>query len=268
MRIEVDIRKTLRSRSREFHLDVAFTCEENLNVMFGASGAGKSATLKAIAGLERPDDGRIAVNGRVLFDSAAGIDVPARNRGVGYLFQDYALFPHLSVEENVAFGLKSWWQWRPRHDVRRKVADLLEIFEIPALGPSYPLQLSGGQRQRVALVRALIRAPNLLLLDEPFAALDPMLRSRMRDELLSTQWLFKVPMLVITHDPDDVAALAESLLVLRDGRTLRNVNLNGPPFRDDEGRPVTAQIRRLLAESRQMPEPETPGVLRTANAVS
>ena len=268
MRIEVDIRKTLRSRSREFRLDVVFTCDENLNVMFGASGAGKSATLKAIAGLESPDDGRIAVNGRVLFDSVAGIDVPARDRGVGYLFQDYALFPHLSVEENVAFGLKSWWQWRPQRDVRRKVADLLEIFEIPALGPSYPRQLSGGQRQRVALARALIRAPNLLLLDEPFAALDPMLRSRMRGELLNTQWLFKVPMLVITHDPDDVAALAEALLVLRDGQTLRNVNLNGPPFRDDEGRPVIAEIRKLLAESRQVPAPGTSSALRTADAIS
>ncbi len=268
MRIEVDIRKTLRSRSREFRLDVVFTCDENLNVMFGASGAGKSATLKAIAGLERPDDGRIAVNGRVLFDSAQGIDVPARERGVGYLFQDYALFPHLSVEENVAFGLKSWWQRRPRSDVRRKVADLLEIFEIPALGASYPRQLSGGQRQRVALARALIRAPNLLLLDEPFAALDPMLRSRMRDELLNTQWLFKVPMLVITHDPDDVAALAETLLVLKDGRTLRNVNLNGPPFRDDQGRPVTAEIRKLLLASRQFPDRPTPRAMRRANVLA
>lgn len=268
MRMEVDIRKTLRSHSREFRLDVAFACEENLNVMFGASGAGKSVTLKAIAGLERPDEGRIAVNGRVLFDSEAGIDVPARERGVGYLFQDYALFPHLSVEENIAFGLKSWWEWRPHRDVRRKVADLLEIFEIPALAASYPRQLSGGQRQRVALARALIRAPNLLLLDEPFAALDPMLRSRMRDELLNTQWLFKVPMLVITHDPDDVAALAETLLVLKDGRTQRSVSLNGPPFRDVEGRPVSAEIRKLLTQSRQVPDVATPGALRSANAVS
>ncbi len=268
MRMEVDIRKTLRSRSREFRLDVAFTCDENLNVMFGASGAGKSATLKAIAGLERPDEGRIAVNGRVLFDSVAGIDVPARERGVGYLFQDYALFPHLSVEENVAFGLKSWWQRRPHRNVRSKVADLLEIFEIPALGASYPRQLSGGQRQRVALARALIRAPNLLLLDEPFAALDPMLRSRMRDELLNTQWLFKVPMLVITHDPDDVAALAETLLVLKEGRTLRNVSLNGPPFRDNEGRPVTAEIRKLLTQSRQVPDAASPGTLRAASSMS
>ena len=113
MRIEVSIRKTLRSKAREFHLDVEFTCQDDVSVIFGASGSGKSATLRAIAGLDRPDSGRIVVDGRVLFDSARAIDVPARVRSVGYVFQDYALFPHLTVEENVALPVNPWWRWPP-----------------------------------------------------------------------------------------------------------------------------------------------------------
>jgi molybdate transport system ATP-binding protein len=249
VRIEVDIRKTLRSGSQAFQLDVAFVCVDDLNVIFGASGAGKSVTLKAIAGLEHPDEGRIAVDGRVLFDSAAGVNVPTRDRNVGYLFQDYALFPHLSVEENVAFAETSWWQRRPSAKVRRRVHDLLELFEIAELAESHPWQLSGGQRQRVGLARALLRKPDILLLDEPFAALDPLLRIRMRQELLNTQWLFKVPLLVITHDPQDVAGLAEHLLLLRKGSVQRTVDLKGEPYRDALGNPVRGMIRKMLMEA-------------------
>ncbi|HEX7810429.1 MAG TPA: ATP-binding cassette domain-containing protein [Burkholderiales bacterium] len=246
MRIDVDIRKTLRSNGREFVLDAKFICEDDRSVVFGPSGAGKSITLRAIAGLETPDHGRIAIAGKVLFDSSLGIDVPARDRSVAYLFQDYALFPHLSVVENIGFGLKPWWQRGLSADVMRRVDELLELFELRGLGRAFPVELSGGQRQRVALARALIRHPDVLLLDEPFAALDPLLRERMRDELLKTRSLFKVPMLVITHDPDDVAVLAESLVVMEQGRVGQTVDLKSSSYRDEEGHVNDRAIRALL----------------------
>lgn len=246
MRIEVDIRKTLRASKREFALDVRFTCEDDRNVVFGPSGAGKSLTLRAIAGLETPDSGRIAVAGKVLFDSSLGINVPARERSVAYLFQDYALFPHLTVTENVGFGLKHWWQHKAPEQVVRRVDELLELFELRGLGRAYPWELSGGQRQRVALARALIRHPDVLLLDEPFAALDPLLRERMREELLKTRSLFNVPMLVITHDPDDVAVLAESVVILEQGRVDQVVDLKSSRFRDEDGRVDDRAIHALL----------------------
>jgi molybdate transport system ATP-binding protein len=186
-------------------------------VLFGPSGAGKTLTLQAIAGLVRPQAGVVRVGDRVLFDSSRGIDLPARERKVGYLFQDYALFPHCTVEQNVAIGLGRWWRPRLSAEQRAAVSGVLETLGLQDLASSYPAALSGGQRQRVALARALVREPDVLLLDEPFAALDRPLRARMRENLRSLQRDFGVPVVLITHDPEDVEALADTLVVFEQG---------------------------------------------------
>jgi molybdate transport system ATP-binding protein len=178
--------------------------------------------MQCIAGLVKPDEGRIQIGERVLFDSSSGVDLRPQLRNVGFVFQDYALFPHLTVEKNVAFGLHNS---NNEDDTTARVKQFLTLFELGSLARSYPRNLSGGQRQRVALARALIRHPDLLLLDEPLSALDPLLRDRVRRELTDMQLRFKIPMLVITHDPADVAALAENLVVFDHGRVTRVLNL-------------------------------------------
>jgi molybdate transport system ATP-binding protein len=220
--IEVDIRKTLTDRGRRFTLQARFESCDNFIVLFGPSGSGKSLTLQSIAGLVSPEAGTIRVGGRTLFDSDKRVRVPIQQRNVGYLFQDYALFPHLTVTENVGFGLESWWQPGMPVRVRQRVGDMLEIFELTRQANALPRDLSGGQRQRVALARALIRKPDLLLLDEPFTALNPLLRARMRSELMRIQQQFQVPVLLITHDEDDVAAFGETLVVY-DAGNVRSV---------------------------------------------
>ena len=237
MNILVDIKKRLWSGRRVFSLEVSFASDQDVVVLFGPSGAGKSLTLQAIAGLITPDAGRIVVGERVLFDAERRIRVPARHRDVGYVFQDYALFPHLTVARNVAFGLKRGWPWYLPRGERLRLEEVLDIFELTPLRHSLPRDLSGGQRQRVALARALIRRPSLLLLDEPFSALDALLRAKMRRELLKVQARFKVPVILITHDPEDVAALAETVVVYDTGR-IRQVL----PFADADKPRVVAGL--------------------------
>jgi molybdate transport system ATP-binding protein len=221
MLIQVDVEKRLASRGRTFTLKAAFSSEEQFVVLFGPSGSGKTLTLQSVAGLITPDAGRIALNGRVLFDSRAGINIPARERGIGYLFQDYALFPHLSVAENIGFGLKKNRLLPLSKHNRRRVEEFLAIFEISRLRDSFPFDLSGGQKQRVALARALIRNPKLLLLDEPFSALDTLLRTRLREELLKLHARFDVPVVMITHDPEDIRVFAETLVTYEVGRVCK-----------------------------------------------
>jgi len=218
MLIQVDVEKTMVSRGGRFMLQAAFSSEEELVVLFGPSGSGKTLTLQSIAGLSTPDSGRIVFNGRVLYDSKRQVNIPARHRGIGYLFQDYALFPHLNVFDNIGFGLKRNWPWHLSREDRRRVEEHMEAFEISHLARSLPHALSGGQKQRVALARALIRKPDCLLLDEPFSALDTLLRKKLRKELSRVQSLFRIPVVMVSHDPADISAFAETLVVYDTGQ--------------------------------------------------
>jgi len=220
MRWQVALRKSIGDGVQRFDLDVAFDSAASRLALLGPSGAGKSLTLKAVAGLLRPDAGQVRIDGEPLFDRDRGIDLPARRRRLGYLFQEYALFPHLTVRQNVAFGLHAGWRNPPRAAAAcgAAVGRWLEALELDALADRLPDQLSGGQRQRVALARALAPQPRALLLDEPFAALDAPLRQRLRGELARLQASLGVPMLLITHDEADVEALADEVVHIEAGR--------------------------------------------------
>jgi len=223
--LEIDIAKTLKAGERRFELTARLSSRNGSLVLFGPSGSGKTVTLMAVAGLMAPDAGTIRLDGRVLF--AAGpqggerVDVPARERGVGFVFQDYALFPHLSVAENVGFGLAhgcfGGLCGRLDAAARRHVAELLDLAGLAELADARPGKLSGGQRQRVALIRALARSPRLLLRDEPFTALDPLLRRRMRREVRSICAGLGTPVALITHDPDDVAEFGGTVALYESG---------------------------------------------------
>jgi len=220
MQIKVDIGKTLRSGARTFALDARFASASQRVVIYGPSGAGKSQLLKALAGLMTPDHGHIELAGRRLFDSDAGIDLAPQRRQVAYLFQDYALFPHLNVRQNIGFGLQRGWRNPLSRVDGETIRYWLQAFELDHVAHQFPHELSGGQRQRVALARALAPQPTALLLDEPFAALDPGLRERMRAELDAVQRKLAIPMILITHDPEDARAFGDHVLRMEQGRVV------------------------------------------------
>jgi len=201
-----------------FNLDVSFETSARSTVIYGPSGAGKSLTLQAIAGLLKPDEGRIDVDGQAVFDSAQHVLVPARDRSLGYVFQDYALFPQLSVRQNIAFGLRKGWLNPPRRVAEPAVQQWLERLELQAVADQRPRELSGGQRQRAALARALVNNPRALLLDEPFSALDPALRGRLREELKALLGRIDVPLLMVSHDPEDLEHFGEQQFRMEAGR--------------------------------------------------
>ena len=217
MSFDVDITKVFSSAQRRFELRVKFHSPARRTAIYGPSGAGKSLTLQALAGLLRPDEGRIAFNGELLFDSVARIDTPARTRRFGYVFQDYALFPHLTVRQNIAFALSPSLRNPAPHEGGEVVDDWLQRLGLDEVAAQRPAELSGGQRQRTALARALVKAPRALLLDEPFSALDPALRGRTRVELDALLVQLDIPVIIITHDPDDLHWFGAETVCLRDG---------------------------------------------------
>ena len=213
-RLEVRLVKRLTTG---FTLDVDWTADGGVAALFGPSGAGKTLTLSCLAGLLHPDAGRIVVNGRVLFDAAAGTDVPPQARRVGYVFQGYALFPHLTVADNVGFGLRD----RPRDARARRVDEVLARLGLAGLERRRPAELSGGQRQRVALGRALAIDPALLLLDEPLSALDAPLRRALRAELRAILSEWGTAAVVVTHDFTEAYRLGDRIVVYEGGRVVQ-----------------------------------------------
>src|SRR5438105_231839 len=211
--VSVQIRK---QSGTNFELDVSVSFPPGITILFGPSGAGKTTLLDCIAGLVQPDAGRIATPEKIFFDSALGIDPPPQARRVGYVFQDLALFPHLSVEDNVKYGISSL----AAENRKRRSNAILESFRIAHLRSRRPGEISGGERQRVALARALVIDPQILLLDEPLAALDAATKSRIVDDLRAWNQEHRIPVVYVTHSREEVFALGEQVIVLEDGRQI------------------------------------------------
>jgi len=214
--LSVRVGKRLSGAGRDFVLEVDLAISPGITILFGPSGAGKTTLLDCIAGLTVPGSGRIAIGDKIFFDSGRGIELPVRNRRIGYVFQDLALFPHLSAADNIAYGLAGV----TRGERRRQVDTILESFRISHLSARKPGEISGGERQRVALARALVTDPCLLLLDEPLAGLDAPTKSKIIDDLRAWNRAHRIPILYVTHSREEVFALGEQVIVLENGRVV------------------------------------------------
>ncbi len=211
----------LKKKVNGFGLDVACEIGNELAVLFGCSGSGKSMTLQLIAGLMRPDEGFVRSDNKTYYDSSCGIDTPSQARTFGYVFQDLALFPHMTIMRNILFGAPG----APKKEKLSQAHEMIEAFKLSGLENRYPAEISGGQKQRVAFARALIRRPEVLLLDEPFSALDQPLRTEMRHFLKGIRKRFSIPVVLVTHDFGEVACLAEKVIVYSHGKIAQTGSL-------------------------------------------
>jgi molybdate transport system ATP-binding protein len=209
----------------------------SITVLFGPSGCGKTTTLRCLAGLERPEEGQITFQETPWFDAERRVFLTPQQRDIGYLFQDYALFPHLKVAGNIAYGLRSV----SRSEQRRRVGAILDLFHLRGLENRHPHQVSGGEQQRIALARVLVRRPRLLLLDEPLSALDQPTRQQLRPELRRLLMQFGIPVVLVTHDRIEAMALADHLIVLDHGR-VRQQGAVEEVF----GRPADVEVARIV----------------------
>ncbi len=210
--LTVQIKKKIGS----FKLDVDFVCDNEILGLLGASGCGKSMTLRCVAGIQTPDSGRIVLNDRVLFDSEKKINLPPQQRRVGYLFQQYALFPNMTVAGNIEAGLHAF----PKEERKQITADMIRRFHLEGLEDHHPSQLSGGQQQRTALARIFGGNPDILLMDEPFSALDGFLKWQLEPELLDTLESFGKDVLFVSHDRDEVCHFCHRVCMISNGRTI------------------------------------------------
>ncbi len=208
MTLKIDITK----KFKDFNLDIKLESKEGWLGLLGASGAGKSVTLKAIAGIITPDRGTIILNDRILFDSEKKINLPPQERRVGYLFQSYALFPHMTVEENISFVIKGDMAFK-----QKRTSELIELFRLKGLERAYPKELSGGQQQRTALARIIASEAEVLLLDEPFSALDSYLREELIEELLPAIKAFSREVILVTHRSEEAYRLCQELAIISSG---------------------------------------------------
>ncbi len=244
--IQARIRKQFASgaESAAFSLDVDLQAKAGITVLFGPSGAGKTLTLDSIAGFVRPDEGRILLDDEILFDGASGVHLAPRARRCGYVFQNHALFPHMTLRGNLEFAVERL----PRRERHRKVAEMLEKFHLAEVSGRRPYQLSGGQKQRCSIARALIGSPRLLLLDEPARGLDAPLRAELYAALRQVRQEFEIPALLVTHNFEECFELGDQMLVVREGRVMQS----GTPRKVFE-HPANVDVARLLGVYNLLP---------------
>jgi molybdate transport system ATP-binding protein len=212
-----------RETGQPFRLDVEFAAPSGVSILFGPSGSGKTTCLRAVAGIVTPDEGRISLDGRLYFDSASGVNLPIQQRRVGFVFQDYLLFPHLTAEQNVVYGIRAVENSGALSKAakRERARELLSLLGIEYAARQYPRELSGGESQRVALARALASDPAIVLLDEPLSAVDAKTRARLLVEIKATQQRTGIPFLYVTHNVAEVIEIGDQVIVLDEGRVIR-----------------------------------------------